>query len=89
MPLQTTDAPVRDEGRMVSFVMHDGSKPVRCHVPQGTLDAAGPSRTDDAEDRLSRFNQHRTMFEAVASDLYDAGLPLRITADHVTKLRCR
>ncbi len=87
MPLQPLDIDVRDEGQRVSFLMRDGTRPVRCYVLQGALDTIGPLRTSCADERVARFDQHRAKFEAVASELYDAGLPLLITADHLTLLQ--
>ncbi len=89
MPLQQIDLPARDDGLAVSFVMLDGARHIRCYAQQGTLDAIEQCRTGSGRERLERFSRHRAAFEAVASDLYDAGLPLRITADHMTWLqRC-
>ncbi len=82
MPLQSVNLAPRDDGFAVSFVMLDGVRAIRCYAQQGTLDAIEQSRTDDARERLERFDRHRAAFESVASDLFDAGLPLRITADH-------
>ena len=87
MPLVSFDCDGRDEGRLVSFLMRDGAMPIRCYIQMGALDAIEQARTENAGERLTRFDQHRAMFEAVASDLYDAGLPLQITADHLTLLR--
>ena len=87
MPLQPVDGPARDEGRDISFPMTNGLYEARCYVQLGALDSIEQARTENAADRLARFENHRVMFEAVASDLYDAGLPLRITADHVRMLR--
>ncbi len=87
MPLQPVDEPARDEGHFFSFAMASASGTVRCNVQQGALDSAEPTRTGCARDRAERFSRHRATFEAVASDLFDAGLPLRITADHMKCLR--
>ena len=87
MPLQPTDAPARDDGSMVSFSMRDAERLVRCQAQQGALDSVERSRTGSAGERLERFRRHRAAFEAVASELYDAGLPLRITADHMSRFR--
>ncbi len=87
MPLQTMDAPVSDQGHFLSFTMATAGRTVSCHVQVGALDSVERSRAGDASDRVSRFHRHRAAFEAVASDLFDAGLPLRITADHMTWLR--
>lgn len=87
MPLQPVHAPARDEGRHLSFAMRTATVLVRCHVQQGALDSIEQTRTGDARDRMDRFHRHRAAFEAVASDLFDAGLPLRITADHMSWLR--
>ncbi len=86
MPLQSVDAPARDEGHSLSFAMRSATTLVRCHVQQGALDSVQQTRTGDARDRMDRFHRHRAAFEAVASDLFDAGLPLRITADHMSWL---
>lgn len=87
MPLQPVDEPARDEGHFFSFVMTAPVRTVRCHVQQGALDSVEHTRTEGARDRMDRFQRHRAAFEAVASDLFDAGLPLRITADHMKWLR--
>ena len=87
MPLQPNGSPVRDEGLSLSFTMMDSGRIIRCHVHRGALDSVERTRTGDAADRIERFNRHRASFEAVARDLHEAGLPLRITADHVTWLR--
>ena len=87
MPLQPVDGPARDEGREISFPMSDGLHESRCYVQLGALDSVEQLFTGDAADRLARFDRHRALFQSVASDLYDAGLPLRITADHVRMLR--
>ncbi len=87
MPLQTNGSAVRDEGNSLSFTMVDAERVVRCHVHRGALDSVEQTRTGDSADRVERFCRHRSSFEAVASDLHAAGLPLRITADHVTCLR--
>ena len=87
MPLQPNGSPVRDEGSSLSFTMIDSDRTIRCHVHRGALDSVEQTRTGDAADRIARFCRHRTNFEAVARDLHAAGLPLRITADHVTWLR--
>ena len=87
MPLQSVNLAPRDDGFAVSFVMLDGVRAIRCYAQQGTLDAIEQSRTDDVRERLERFDRHRAAFESVASDLFDAGLPLRITADHMTWLQ--
>ena len=87
MCLQPDGSPVRDEGAFLSFTMTDAGRIVRCHVQQGALDSVERTRAGDAADRAARFGRHRAAFEAVASDLYAAGLPLRITADHGTWLR--
>lgn len=86
MSLKAVDKPAKDEGREVSFPMRHDAEHVRCTVQQGALDSVESSFTGDAGDRMARFDRHRAMFEAVASDLYDAGLPPRITADHVRML---
>ncbi len=83
MPLHPVDGPARDEGHFLSFAMQAPARTVRCHVQQGALDAIEPTQTGDERDRMDRFDRHRAAFEAVASDLFDAGLPLRITADHM------
>jgi hypothetical protein len=87
MCLQPDASSVRDEGSSLTFTMVDAGRVVRCHVHRGALDSVERTRTGDAADRLERFRRHRSAFEAVARDLYDAGLPLRITADHLTWLR--
>lgn len=87
MCLQPDGSPVRDEGAFLSFTMTDADRVVRCHVQRGALDSVERTRTGDAADRAERFSRHRAAFEAVARDLHAAGLPLRITADHVTWLR--
>ena len=87
MPLQSVEGPARDEGRDVSFPMTNGLYELRCHVQLGALDSIEQAPTESAADRVARFDRHRVMFQSVASDLYDAGLPLRITADHVRMLR--
>ena len=87
MPLKSLDGDIRDEGYRVSFLMRDGTRPIRCYVLQGALDTVGQARTSCADERVARFDQHRAKFEAVASELYDAGLPLLITADHVALLQ--
>lgn len=86
MPLQSVDVPARDEGHFLSFAMKAPTTLVRCHVQQGALDSVERTRTGDERDRMDRFRRHRAAFEAVASDLFDAGLPLRITADHMSWL---
>lgn len=87
MPLLHFDSPARDEGHFFSFAMTSVDRTVRCHVQQGALDSVEQTRTEGARDRMDRFHRHRAAFEAVASDLFDAGLPLRITADHMKALR--
>ena len=87
MPLQSVDAPARDEGHFFSFAMRASTRTVRCHIQQGALDSIEQTRTGDARDRMDRFQRHRAAFESVASDLFDAGLPLRITADHMNWLK--
>ena len=86
MPLRTTDIPAKDEGFEIGFAMLDGPRLVRCYVQQGALDAIESGRTADAEARLQRFDLYRGAFEALASSLYDAGLPLRITSAHLSTL---
>jgi hypothetical protein len=86
MPLQSVDVPARDEGFEIGFMMTDGAKQVRCYVQQGALDKIEYGRPTSAEENMDRFNRYRTAFEAVASSLYDAGLPLRITSAHLTML---
>ena len=87
MPLQSVAFPARDEGHFFSFAKTAVSGTVRCHVQQGALDSVEQTRTEGARDRMDRFCRHRAAFEAVASDLFDAGLPLRITADHMSCLK--
>ena len=87
MSLQPDASSVRDEGSSLSFTMIDTDRVVRCHVQRGALDSVERTLTGDAADRVARFGRHRGAFEAVARDLHAAGLPLRITADHVTWLR--
>ncbi len=87
MSLQPDGSPARDDGAHLSFTMTDAGRPVRCHVQLGALDSVERSMTADAADRIARFARHRAGFEAVARHLHEAGLPLRITADHVTWLR--
>ncbi len=87
MPLLPIDVPPQDEGHHLSFAMKANARVVRCHVQQGALDSIESTVSGDATDRMARFYRHRSTFEAVASDLFDAGLPLRITADHMTWLR--
>ncbi|MGI3903944.1 MAG: DUF1488 family protein [Janthinobacterium lividum] len=87
MPLQPIDVSPRDEGHFFSFAMRSETRMVRCHVQQGALDSIEKTASGDAKDRMDRFRRHRSAFEAVASDLFDAGLPVRITADHMTWLR--
>lgn len=87
MSLQPDGSPVRDEGAYLSFTMTSGARLVRCHVQQGALDAVERTKTGDAADRAARFGRHRAAFEAVARNLHEAGLPLRITADHVAWLQ--
>ncbi len=84
---ESLDLGIRDEGHRVSFLMRDGTRPIRCYVLQSALDTIGQLKTSCADERIARFDQHRAKFEAVASELYDAGLPLLITADHVTLLQ--
>ena len=86
MPLLHFDSPARDEGHFFSFAMTSVDRTVRCHVQQGALDSVEQTRTEGARDRMDRFHRHRAAFEAVASALFDAGLPLRITADHMSWL---
>ncbi len=86
MPLTATQSEPRDEGFEVSFVMTDGQKLFRCSAQLGALDAIEPDRTQSRNDRLQRFLRYRRVFEAVASELYDAGLPPRITVDHLAHL---
>lgn len=87
MSLLSDGSPVRDEGSTLNFTMVDGTRVLRCHVHRGALDAVEATRTADAADRVARFGRHRAAFEAVARELHAAGLPLRITADHLTWLR--
>ena len=87
MPLQSVDVPPQDEGHFVSFAMKANARVVQCHVQQGALDSIENTMSGDSHDRMDRFHRHRSTFEAVASDLFDAGLPVRITADHMTWLR--
>lgn len=87
MPLQPVDVPARDEGHFIAFAMRAAARTVRCHVQLGALDSVEPTQAGDARDRMDRFSRHRAAFEAVASDLFDAGLPLRITADHINWLK--
>ncbi|WP_237476769.1 DUF1488 family protein [Lichenibacterium dinghuense] len=87
MSLQPNGSTVRDEGAYLSFTMTSAGRVVRCHVQQGALDSIERTRAGDAADRTERFGRHRAAFEAVARHLHEAGLPLRITADHVTWLR--
>lgn len=87
MPLQPVDVSPRDEGHFFSFAMRSETRLVRCHVQQGALDSIEKTASGNAKDRMDRFRRHRSAFEAVASDLFDAGLPIRITADHMAWLR--
>lgn len=80
--------PSRDEGTGLSFLMRDGQRPVRCYILQGALDGVERGMATDRCDRVERFQRHRATFEGVASQLYDAKLPVRITADHLSHLRC-
>ncbi len=86
MPLQSLNVPGKDEGFEIGFPMADGDRRVRCYVQQGALDAIEPGRAASVEERMARFNRFRPAFEAVASSLYDAGLPLRITSAHLNML---
>ena len=89
MPLQPVDGPSWIDGFGVRFLMRSGAGEVRCYAHQGALDMIEQNTAKDIYGQRDRFERNRTTFEAIASDLYDAGLPLRITADHVTKLRRR
>ena len=86
MPLHRVDTVPRDEGFEIGFAMTDGTKQVRCYAQDGALDVIETGRTATVQERLDRFARHRHAFEAVASSLFDAGLPLRITSAHLNKL---
>ena len=80
MPLSPTRDRPRDHGNVVVFTMADGIRALRCRVQAGALDRVA-GRDGEA---VERFERHRAVFEGVASLLHDAGLPLCITADHVS-----
>lgn len=88
MPLSSTRAEPSAEGRTLSFTMTDGVRVFRCRVQAGALDRVAGAPVDGAC-MVDRFGPHRGTFELVASSLHDAGLPLCITADHVSILARR
>jgi hypothetical protein len=89
MPLQPVDARPWIDGQGVRFLMRSDSGEVRCYLHQGALDMIEQPTARNMQEQIDRFERHRATFEAIASDLHDVGLLLRITADHVTKLRRR
>jgi hypothetical protein len=73
MPLKATDLPGEIDAFGVRFLMQGRSGPVRCHVFRATIDHLGAEHARTAEDALKRFAKNRRRFEALASDLHDAG----------------
>ena len=85
MPLKPTRLPAEEERFEVRFLMRDGEAEVECFVDEAAIDDL-----DDEGDPLAvRFGRHRTLFEAVASWLYDEGEVPRVELHHVAQFRGR
>ena len=79
MPLSPMDGPAKVDLHEVEFGMLDGRKVVPCFVDRDAIDDIEHATTQTNAERLAIFERHRRRFETIASELFDAGLPPRVT----------
>jgi hypothetical protein len=73
MPLTAIDEPGQVDAFGVRFTMEERGKRVRCHVFRSAINHVEDHAAADDAELLARFQKSRTMFERLASNLYDAG----------------
>ena len=73
MPLTAIDAPGEVDAFGVRFTMDERGKPVRCHVFRNAINHMEDHPAGSDDELLARFQRSRTLFERLASNLYDAG----------------
>lgn len=88
MPLKPTRLPAEEERFEVRFLMRDGDADVECFVDEAAIEDLDAD--EDEDDPLAvRFQRHRTLFEAVASWLFDEGEVPRVELHHVAQFKGR
>ena len=83
VPLRTSGEPGVGDDWGVTFVMLEGSGRVNCHVAATAIEDIERSERPTEQERLAIFARHRKRFEAIASDLFDAGFATRVTTKHL------
>ena len=77
-----------DERLAFTFQLMNGDEPVECRISDAAMDQLIGTKGSESLARQAQFLAHRDEIEAIASDLYDSGPPvkgavIRIFTKHV------
>ena len=73
VPLTAVDEAGEVDAFGIRFVMEQRGERVRCHVFRSAITATAEHAVVSDEDLLALFQKGRSMFERLASNLFDAG----------------